>query len=618
MHFICRSLIGKNNPNCWSQYWENEPDDDQKHTKGHLFGLISLKDKQSEQPITIGHDILSEINQLYFSQTLDDINLSLKNTLVTLSQNPIFLNYQIDLAIVVIVDNRAFLATYGTGNCILQRKSQISLLISGQQDQSIFSHGQLLNGDRLLLASSKFIENITWEKIKTILVEEKIQTIEENFLSLLYSTSDQNQVSAVLIECFQEDDSIATNIDLKLVDDDDTPQEPTLIPPQASTEILSPLKKPDSVYINNQSNFKVSHRKRTQLIVAIFLIISLCVSIFYGNQKNKTIKAEANYKSLKTELELKINNINTLKSLDLGEASRIAKEAKDIVDQMSKLNIHQQEILQYQPQIDSILFQTGGDETVVPPMVQDTNFIVSNPQFDRLFYSNEKLYLLDSTKGRIDILDPQNKSNQSLIISDSVKSTSRLLFNNGTPYLLKDNKLFLVEKNNLTPKFDFNSSEFSINITDVNFWNGSLYVLDNQNQSIWKLTPNSTGFSAPQKWLKNDLKLEIGANSFAIDGQVWVLNHSGQINPYTSGIKDKFSPKQVINFSKTTSITTSPDSDLIVFKDNTDYIYVFKKNGELNSKFNLSKLKIVDITFNPIDKIIYFLSVDQKIYQIPL
>lgn len=618
MHFICRSIIGKNNPNCWSQYWENEPDDDQKHIKGHLFGLINLKDNQSEQPITVGHDIISEINQLYFSQPIDNINLALKNTLVTLTQNPIFLNYQIDLAIVVIIDNQAYLATLGDSNCVLQRKSQISLLISGQQNQTFFSHGQLSSGDRLLLTSTKFIQKLTWEKIKTILVEEKIQNIEENFLSLLYSTPDQNQISAVLIECLQEDDTVAIDTD-PIIDNDEKPQETSLAPtPQVSPEILSPLKKPDPVYINNQSNFKVSHRKRVQLIVAIFLIISLCVSIFYGNQKNKTIKAEANYKSLKTELELKINNINTLKSLDLGEASAIAKEAKDILDQMSKLNIHQQEVSQYQPQIDSILFQTGGDESVVPPMVQDTNFIVSNPQFNRLLYSNEKLYLLDSVKGRIDILDPQNKSSQSLIISDSVKSATHLLFNNSTPYLLKDNKLFLVEKNNLTPKFDFNSSEVSLSITDINFWNGSLYVLDNQNQSIWKLAPNSTGFSAPQKWLKNDLKLEIGANSFAIDGQVWVLNHSGQINPYTSGQKDKYSPKQAINFSKTTSIITNPDSDLIIFKDNTDYIYVFKKNGELNSKFNLSKLKIVDIAFNPKDKIIYFLSVDQRIYQISL
>ena len=62
MHFICRPFIGKNDQSLWSQYWENEPDDDQKFTKGHLFGLINIKNQQSE-PITIGRDIIFEINR---------------------------------------------------------------------------------------------------------------------------------------------------------------------------------------------------------------------------------------------------------------------------------------------------------------------------------------------------------------------------------------------------------------------------------------------------------------------------------------------------------------------------------------------------------------------------
>jgi len=36
MHFTCRSFIGKNNPQNWSQYWENEPDDlEIQSKKGH-------------------------------------------------------------------------------------------------------------------------------------------------------------------------------------------------------------------------------------------------------------------------------------------------------------------------------------------------------------------------------------------------------------------------------------------------------------------------------------------------------------------------------------------------------------------------------------------------------
>ena len=616
MHFICRSFIGKNIPIYWSQYWENEPDDQLKLTKGHLFGLINLKNNQTDEPVTIGHDIIAEINELYFSQKHDDINLCLKNTLNSLSQNPIFLNYQIDLVLTVVQNDHVFLATLGANSCILQRGSQISLIVSGKPNQVISSHGPILNNDRLLLTSSRFLETIPLEKIKTILVDTKIQNIEENILSLLYSAPDQNQISAVFIECHQYDQVEAISADTQTVieENNSPPVQPS--PTIPHTSIYS--QKPDSIFVHHQSNSKVSRRKKTQLIIAILLIIGLSISIYYGNQKNKTIKAESSYEMLKTELEQKLNNINTLKGLDLEAASKEAIEAKEIANQMSKLSVHQQEITQYQSLIDTILSQTGSDNNFNPQMVLDTSFIVSQPQFSQIYFSNKNLYLLDSTKGRIDIFDPQSKSNQNLIISDNVKSGTHLLFNNDDPYLLKENKLSLIENNNLSSKFDFGSLETPLSIDDIDFWNGSLYILDNQSQSIWKLSPNSSGYSSPQKWLKNDLKLEIGANSLAIDGQIWVLNHSGQIDLYTSGVKDKFGQKQNNNFTKTFSLITNPDSDFIVFNDNSQFIYVYKKNGEFSSKYNLSKFKIIDLAFDPTNKIIYFLSPDQKIYQIPL
>ncbi len=616
MHFICRSFIGKNKPTCWSQYWENEPDDELKLTKGHLFGLINLKNSQTDEPVTIGHDIIAEINQLYHSQKFNDINLDLKNALNLLSQNPIFLNYEIDLVLAVVQKDHVFLATLGANSCILQRNSQISHIISGKPSQIFSSHGPILNNDRLLLTSSRFLETIPLEKIKTILVDTKIQNIEENFLSLLYSAPDQNQVSAVLIECHQDEQIETISPDTQAVIEENNSPPIQSSPTISHTSIYS--QKPDSIFVHHQSNSKVSHRKKTQLIIAILLIIGLSISIYYGNQKNKSIKAESSYKLLKTELEQKLNNVNTLKGLDLDAASKVAKEAKELANQMSNLNVNQQEISQYQSLIDTILSQTGSDDNFKPQMVQDTSFIVSQPQFSRIYFSNKNLYLLDSTKGRIDIFNPQTKSNQSLIISDDVKSASHLVFNNDDPYLLKDNKLSLIEKNNLSSKFDFGSLETSLSIDDIDFWNGSLYVLDNQNQSIWKLTPNSSGYSSPQKWLKNDLKLEIGSNSLAIDGQIWVLNHSGQIELYTSGVKDKFDQKQNNNFIKTFSLITSPDSDFIVFNDNSQFIYVYKKNGEFSSKYNLSKFKIIDLAFDSANKIIYFLSSDQKIYQITL
>ena len=87
---------------------------------------------------------------------------------------------------------------------------------------------------------------------------------------------------------------------------------------------------------------------------------------------------------------------------------------------MVSLNIHQPDVSQYKSQIDSLLFQTGSGEALDPQVVQNTSFIVSQPQFSRLYFFNNNLFLLDSSKGRLDSLNPQNKSSQNLIISESV------------------------------------------------------------------------------------------------------------------------------------------------------------------------------------------------------
>ena len=99
MHFTCRSLIGKTTPGWWSQYWENEPDDDQKFTKGHLFGLISLESLDAPELQDIGRDIIAKINQFYFSVESFSVTQNLCQTLSHIQQHPEFAHLKINLPI---------------------------------------------------------------------------------------------------------------------------------------------------------------------------------------------------------------------------------------------------------------------------------------------------------------------------------------------------------------------------------------------------------------------------------------------------------------------------------------------------------------------------------------
>ena len=606
MHFTCRPFIGKNTPNWWSQYWENEPDDLTKTTKGHLFGVLSLHSNNSSTLIQQGHDLIGQINSDYFSHPSDSISVSLNQVIETIRQklNP---DEQLDLAVVVILNNQTYIAAIGNFEIYLQRQNQISRLLQGKIDSCSIVSGQLKHLDRVLIFSIKFIQTLTLEKLKTILIDSKIQNIEENFLSNIYSVDNQELISAALIETHQDD----SELPLTPVEEISPPQPPA--PPELT---VIPPKKPQ-IYVHQHLNFKIGNHQKIRLITALVLLAGLLVSFYFGHQKNQAQQAESKFSQYKTELEQKLTNINALKSLDLDSAYKTAKEAEVIIKNMSALNIHSDELTQYQSQVNSVLSQTGDSGSFNPDFVYDTSLITSNPKFTHLLFSKKNLYLLDSTNGRLDNLNPSEKSTQNISLSDQIKSAQKILVDNNQVYLFSQNQIKLVEKNDLTPKLNF--SDFSsVTPTDIQFWNGSVYVLDNSSQSVWKFTPNSSGYSEPQNWLKNNLKLEIGAKYFAIDGQIWTLTSSGIINLYTSGLKDKFKQNQTFDISTVTSFFTDANSDYLIFTDKSKLIYVYRKNGEFISKYNLDKFDVLDITLDPDNKIIYFLSSDQKIYKITL
>lgn len=606
MHFTCRPFIGKNTPNWWSQYWENEPDDLTKTTKGHLFGVISLHSNNSSTLIQQGHDLIGQINSDYFSHQSDSVPVSLNQVIEKIRQklNP---DEQLDLTIVVILNNQTYLAAVGNFEIYLQRQNQISRLLQGKEDSCSIVSGQIKNLDRILIFSAKFTQILTWEKIKSILIDSKIQNIEENFLSNIYSVENQELLAATLIEIHQEDSEPSITPIKEIQNSQKT------LPPDP---LLTLPKKPE-VYVHQHLNFKIGNHQKIRLITALVLLVGLLVSFYFGHQKNRAQQAESKFSQYKTELEQKLTNINALKTLDLESAYRTAKEAEGIIKNMSSLNIHSDELTQYQSQVNSVLSQTGDSNSFNPDFVYDTSLITSSPKFSHLLFSKKSLYLLDSTNGRLDSLNPSEKSTQNISISDQIKSSQKILVDNNQVYLFSQNQIKLIEKNNFTSKLNF--SDFSsVNPADIQFWNGAVYVLDNSSQSIWKFTPNSSGFSEPQNWLKNNLKLEIGAKYFAIDGQIWTLTSSGIINLYTSGLKDKFKQNQTFNISSVTSFFTDANSDYLIFADKSKLIYVYRKNGEFISKYNLDKFDVLDITLDPDNKIIYFLASDQKIYKISL
>ena len=161
--------------------------------------------------------------------------------------------------------------------------------------------------------------------------------------------------------------------------------------------------------------------------------------------------------------------------------------------------------------------------------------------------------------------------------------------------LLDDNNIYKVD-------FELDSKE---KITAFANYFDALYVLDNTNDQIWKHQRTIDGYNKGEAWLDgvdNGIK---DANSFAIDGSIYVLKDNGEIVSFLSGKKEDFSIKNLDkSFASGSKIFTLLDyNNLYVLDPANERLAVLDKNGNVlkqyaNTDFKNAKDIFIDESKN--------------------
>ena len=617
MHFAVRSFLGHTDELSWSQYWENEPDDTTLvHQRGHLFALINLQ-VDDGLASDVGHLLINEINQTYFSSIEVPSTAWLKRTLETIFHNHRAEVTSISLTVAIVLNDQLFLAILHQGIGVLQRGPKISQISSGVKNEVKLISGKLQNQDQLLLCTPDFLKRFTWDKIKQNLSLKSIQDTEESFLLDLSSIDDQQSVAGVLIQIHQdidlEDSAVAPPIQESTPSDSATPshhRRPTF-------NIFKNLFKSRPVFVSHLETSGHQHRKKINIIFAVLVMAALFVSISIGAKQNKTQQIEKQYQALKVQFETKINNATAMKNVSLDSAQSLAKEAKDIIQSMVALEVHSQDVSKMTASVDALLSKTGSADVYQPDLFYDTNLIGGSAVYKQLYFGKSYLYLLDPSSGRIDRLDIGNKSIQKILTANVSPGIETIAENNDIVYVLKNKQIFEIKTDSLTSKIDLSKEVENFSSGTFHFWNGAIYLLSN-NSDIWKFTPNSTGFSPGSVWLKEGEMLPEFTQSFAINGEVWVINKTGTIVPYTRGARDQFKSKNNTVTQSANNLVTSPDSKVLAFTDNDNLIYIYGKDGLTADVINFGNLKISSMALSGSTNTLYVLCTDQKIYKISL
>lgn len=597
MHFVCRSFIGKSASNSWYQFWENEPDDPTLiDSRGHLFGLIGVSSLQdSVDPKNLGHEFIDSLNQNYFSGSFKDTQQSLQEAVSHTIK--LFPQISVECLTVLVIHHHLIHLYCHTGSSVnLLRGGRISRLLTSSSDTHYLT-GSINHLDRFFIVTDNLVDQIGWPTIKQSISPVDLSVVEELFSSTISSLKDQQKSSLSLIDVHLDDEYIT----------------PAQAPP-------SPIhnSKPQ-VFVTKQQPVSPNSRQRINLIIGFFLLVGLSISIMLGFQKKQAEQKEKTYQQFSVQLTKTISDGQAIKNLNLDTAKELGQQANSLLTKIKNLKTsqHQSQIDDFQKQIDQLLSQTGSADPAELPSWYDTSLIVNQPHFNHLRLFGDQLFLLDTQNGRLDTLSVKEKSTQNIAISDQLKKINQLAVHNNQAYGLVDSSIISIAKNDIKSIADLTKLKPSGTIVSLEFWNDSLYLLDQTNHTIWRLTPVGSQYDSAAIWLKNNLQLLADPSSLAINGKVWVLSSNGVITPYLRGQADKFTPSQTPTFTQTRNLVVGQDKEVLAFVDGDNTVYVYQKSGQTSGKYSFGP-KIINIAYYEPDNTIFVLCDDQKIYKVTL
>ena len=336
-------------------------------------------------------------------------------------------------------------------------------------------------------------------------------------------------------------------------------------------------------------------------------------------EKEKSVIFETDLKEENSTKELPISPKNYFAAVSL---EGLKSFFRDIIPSFAKIKT-KFDNLNYQQRIYAILavfaiivvplvwIKVSGKKEK-PAIVQEKP-VISDP---KQIYGNEKNIIFDKpitavfaataeaipviSDGQIILVESQKTKK----IKDSGESSEFPLPENSGKLkgasLMKDLNIVLIYAesgkilsfNITTEKFQDNKidSQEGMKISRMGTYLTYLYLLDSQNNKIYRYPRAEGGFGNKVDWLKEDIDLK-NVSGMAIDENIYLAD-GGKIIKLFRGKKQEFNPEQSATPIRFNKIFTNTDTDNIYILDNPNgRVIKFGKNGEIISQYYNDKLK---------------------------
>ena len=360
--------------------------------------------------------------------------------------------------------------------------------------------------------------------------------------------------------------------------------------------------------INKRVNWfsNLSWQKKVLLISVIAVLLIFLQSLVFLTQKQAINKQEDAYDKSIQAINNSLNEVEaSLIYDDEKRAEELLLNIQDMLDSLESSSPSQEEELNTaKEQAVRMLNKVRHINYVDSPLelfdLSELNQSKQIVQKDGQFYilDQENLYILEEQSPRVLTSYPNGKTladwpnkNQLIISGDQ----EYVIFN------LDDQQI---------DSFSFTQSVGNTSVQDMSIYSNNLYVLDTIASQIFKYPERGQSFSNGVNWLQDDIDLS-DANSFTLDGDMYVMFNSGQILKLRKGSRDIFNYHQPHpKLGSKAILKTFTDSDyLYIIDPDNQRVAILDKEGNIKDQYTSLKFdNLVDLAIDQEEKAIYLLN----------
>ncbi|MBT5516705.1 hypothetical protein HOK22_02195, partial [Candidatus Peregrinibacteria bacterium] len=586
-------------PSGFTEHYYTEWDDGLGKEKIALFIVVSIGSTQVP-----GAEIGKEAFQLLQDHFLDDLTgdpydrfenaLREVNLCITDKEKELGVSFVPNMNIIcgVIQKDMLFLSQRGEAQGYLVRKRHVSSITDGLYDsknkddlfQNIAS-GVLEVGDSVILVTGQLVQYVTPNDLSKIFSEQSLNEAGKELKDLLHADVEE-QLALLSFEILEKAEPVIKleKMEAKGVVEDIMDVEDKVVEKERKIEkSLNVLrswldKKEKFVFVKRLRDVPRDRLLKMAVALTVVVVVGI-VGLSLTTGKNRVISSMEGKLSLAEE---NITQAATRGSFDKDEAALLLDEAElmavevlnsgylagrasQVIDDISEQRDFLDNVIRIDDEL-KLLVDLGGS-------LGNSSLVGVLPYDDKHFlYTGNEVYevLIDEAQTPV-------------VIDASKRAVSASYFPD------RDNVVVLMNGGDLI-EYTEGNSQFADTV-DVEWENGrevrtysnKVYILDSEDGQIWRYQRGTTAFGSSQAYIDAEALDLTGAVSFAIDGNIWILNSDGSITKVLSGDEVPFNVKKspTGGFAGATKIYTELEiPQLYVLDPANDRLLVFDKSSK--------------------------------------